>query len=62
MQVVKNPLADAGDIGDVGSISGSEDPLKEGIATHSSILAWRILMDRGAWMALVHIAQSIGHD
>ena len=62
MQVVKNPLADAGDIGDVGSISGSEDPLKEGIATHSSILAWRILMDRRAWMALVHIAQSIGHD
>ena len=30
-----------------------EDPLKEGIATHSSILAWRIPMDRGAWQATV---------
>ena len=25
-----------------------EDPLEEGMATHSSILAWRIPMDRGA--------------
>ena len=31
-----------------------EDPLEEGMATHSSILAWRILMDRGAWWAAVH--------
>ena len=28
-----------------------EDPLEEGTATHSSILAWRIPMDRGAWQA-----------
>ena len=28
--------------GDAGSILGWEDPLEEGIATHSSILAWRI--------------------
>ena len=28
---------------------GWEDPLEEGMATHSSILAWRIPMDRGAW-------------
>ena len=27
---------------------GWEDPLEEGMATHSSILAWRIPMDRGA--------------
>ena len=33
---------------------GWEDPLEEGIATHSSILAWRILIDRGAWLATVH--------
>ena len=26
------------------------DPLEEGMATHSSILAWRIPMDRGAWV------------
>ena len=31
------------------SDSGQEDPLEEGMATHSSILAWRILKDRGAW-------------
>ena len=31
-----------------------EDPLEEGTATHSSILAWRIPMDRGAWWAAVH--------
>ena len=28
---------------------GGEDPLEEGMATHSSILAWRVPMDRGAW-------------
>ena len=28
-----------------------EDPLEEGTANHSSILAWRIPMDRGAWQA-----------
>ena len=32
---------------------GQEDPLEEGMATHSSILAWRIPMDRGAWQAAV---------
>ena len=32
---------------------GQEDPLEEGMATHSSILAWRIPMDRGAWQATV---------
>ena len=30
---------------------GQEDPLEEGMATHSSVLAWRIPMDRGAWKA-----------
>ena len=33
---------------------GWENPLKEGMATHSSILAWRIPVDRGAWRATVH--------
>ena len=40
--VVKNPPANAGDIRDAGLILGQEDPLEEGMATHSSILAWRI--------------------
>ena len=33
---------------------GWKDPLEEGMATHSSILAWRILIDRGAWWDTVH--------
>ena len=40
--VIKNPPANAGDAGDVGSVSVWEDLLEEGMATHSSILAWRI--------------------
>ena len=31
-----------------------EYPLEKGMATHSSILAWRLPMDRGAWRATVH--------
>ena len=30
-----------------------EDPLEEGMATHSRILAWRNPTDRGAWQATV---------
>ena len=41
-------------VGDLGSILGREDPPEEGMATHSSILAWGIHMDRGAWWATVH--------
>ena len=33
---------------------GREDALEEGMATHSSILAWSLPMDRGAWRAAVH--------
>ena len=33
---------------------GWEDTLEQGMATHSSILAWRIPMDREAWRAIVH--------
>ena len=33
---------------------GWEDSLEEGMATHCSILAWRIPMNRGAWWATVH--------
>ena len=33
---------------------GWEDPLEEGMATHASVLAWRISMDRGAWWTAVH--------
>ena len=33
---------------------GQEDPLEKGIATHSSILAWRIPWTEGAWWVIVH--------
>ena len=33
---------------------GWENPLEEGVATHFSILAWTIPMNRGAWQATVH--------
>ena len=33
---------------------GWEDPLEEGMVTHSNTVAWRIPMDRGAWWATVH--------
>ena len=50
-QLVKNALA----MQETWVLSlGWEDPLDQGSATHSSILAWRILMDRGAWKATVH--------
>ena len=45
--------------GDLVQFLGWEDPLEKGQATHSSILAWRIPMDRGARRATVHeIAKS----
>ena len=34
---------------------GWEEPLEEGMATHSGILAWRIPTDRGAWWATVNV-------
>ena len=40
--------------GDLGYIPGLGRSLKEAMATHSSVLAWRILMDRRAWRAAVH--------
>ena len=49
-------------VGDLGSIPGLGRSLEEGMATHSSILAWRILMHRGDWWAIVHgIAKSRTH-
>ena len=41
---------------------GWEDPLEEGMATHSSILACRIPMNREAWWAVVHRVTRVGYD
>ena len=35
-------------VGGLSVILSWEEPLEEGIATHSTILAWKIPMDRGA--------------
>ena len=53
--VVKNLSANAGDARDVVSILGQKDPLEEGMAAHSSILAWRI-----PWTEEPDRLQSIG--
>ena len=41
---------------------GWEDPLKKGMATHFSILAWRIPMDRGSWKELMLSNCGAGED
>ena len=52
--MVKNPPANAGDERDACSITGSGRSPGEGMATHSSILAWRMPMDREACQATGH--------
>ena len=41
---------------------GWEDSLEEGMVTHSSILAWRVPMDRGTWWYIVMGLQRVRHD
>ena len=52
---VKNLPANAGDLRDPCFEPWvEEDPLEDSMATHSSILAWRIPMGRGAWWGTFH--------
>ena len=46
-------IESACNVGDLGLIPGSEDPLEKGMATHSSVLPWRILRTEPGW-AIVH--------
>ena len=71
--VVKNLPDSAGDIRDKGLISGLEDPLDKGMATHSSSRAWRIPWAEGTgglqsiglqrvgqnWSDLAHSADNV---
>ena len=61
--MVKDLPASAGDVIDYSSISGSrKDPLKEEIAIHSSILAWRIpWTEEPAWLQPMGL-ESVQHD
>ena len=46
--------ASAGDVRDTGSIPGLGRSSEEGMATHSTILSWRIPMNIGAWWAMFY--------
>ena len=59
---VKNPPADAGNAGDVGLISGSGRSLEEEMATHSSILAWKIPWTEEPGGPQSMELQRVGHD
>jgi len=48
-------------VGDLGSIPDWEDPLEEGMATHSSILAWRIPTEEPGRLQSKWL-QRVGHD
>ena len=51
-----------GSAGDLGLILGWEDPLEKGMATHSSILAWRIPWTEDAGGLQSMGSQTMGHD
>ena len=60
--VGKGPPANAGDIRDVGLILDWEDPLEEGMATHSTILAWRIPWTEEPGKLQSMVWQRVRHD
>ena len=60
--LVKNPPANAGDIRGTGSIPGSGRSLEKGMATHSSILAWRISWTEEPGELQFIGSQRVGHD
>ena len=61
-KLTKTLLANAGDVRDSDWIAESEDSLEDGMATHSSVLAWRIPWTEepsGLWSIRL---QRVGHD
>ena len=60
--VVKNPPANAGEAGDTCLILGREDALEEEMATHSSMLAWRIPWTEEPGRLQSMESQRVGHD
>ena len=48
--------------GDLGSISGLEDPLEKGMTTHSNLLAWEIPQTEEPWGLQSMGLQRIGHS
>ena len=60
--MVKNPPANAGDVRDLGSTLDWEDPMEEGMTTHSSILARRISWTEEPGKRQPTGSQRVGHD
>ena len=60
--MVKNLPTKAGDIKKMVRSLGQEDPLEEGMATHSSILAWRIPWTEDPGGLQSTGLQRVGHD
>ena len=58
--VIKNSLGNAGDFRDMGSVPGSLRSPELGNGNHSSILAWRIPLDRGAQQASLQGLKELG--
>ena len=59
--MVKESACNAGDAGDVSSMS-REDPMEEGMAMHSSILACRIPWTEESGGLQSMGSQRVGHD
>ena len=60
--MVKNLPANAEDTGDIGFIPGLEDPLEKEMATHSSVLAWKIPWTEEPGGLHSMGSQRVGHD
>ena len=60
--MAKDLSDNAGDLRDLSSILGQKDPLEEGMATHSSILAWRIPRTEEPGRLQSIGSQRVGHD
>ena len=60
--MIKNPPANAGDVRDMGSISGLERSPREGNGNPLQYSRLENPMDRGAWHAIDHGVVRVGHD
>ena len=59
---IKNPPANAGDVGSFIQSLGQEDPLEKEMATHSSIVAQKIPQTEETGMLQFMGSQGVGHD
>ena len=55
-------VCNAEDTGDMALILGWEDPLEEEMATHSSVLAWKILWTEESGRLQSTVSQRVGHN